>query len=101
MDRQLENPHPGVILKEEFLDELEITMSKLAEAIRVHRNRIHHIVKGNRKITADTDLRLSRYFGLSEGYWLRLQNQYDIMEAKRMDQDFIKIRPFQVEGSLS
>lgn len=83
MEKEIRNPHPGVILKEEFLDELGISMTKLATAIAVPTNRISFIVKGLRRITADTDLRLSKYFGLSEGYWLRLQIQFDLMEAKR------------------
>ncbi len=95
MDKQIKDPHPGIILKEEFLDELEMPMSRLAEAIGVPKNRIHLIVKGNRGITADTDLRLCRYFGLSEGFWLRLQNQYDLMEAKRGNVSFSKIKPYQ------
>jgi len=84
MKREMRNPHPGIILKEEFLDEIGMSMTKLATAMGVPTNRISSIVKGVRRITADTDLRLSGYFGLSEGYWLRLQNQFDLMEAKRM-----------------
>ncbi len=95
MAKKLTNPHPGVILKEEFLDEIGLSMSKLARDIGVPRDRIHHIVKGTRGISADTDLRLSRYFGLSEGYWLRLQNRYDLMQAKREGGSFGKIKPYQ------
>lgn len=97
MDKILENPHPGTILKEEFLDELGLSMTKLAGAINVPKNRIHHIVKGTRGISADTDLRLSRFFGLSEGYWLRLQNQYDLLEAKRGELELSRIEPYQFE----
>lgn len=78
------NPHAGEILKYEFLEELGISQNALARAINVPPNRIHAIVKGNRGVTADTDLRLCRYFGLSEGYFLRLQNSYQLMEAKRI-----------------
>jgi plasmid maintenance system antidote protein VapI len=60
----------------------------LAKAIGVDRSRIHLIVKGQRGISADTDLRLSRFFGLSEGFWLRLQNQYELREAKRKKNPF-------------
>ncbi len=80
---ELHNPHPGEILKEEFLAELAMSQNKLGAAIGVPPNRIHAIVKGERDITADTDLRLCKFFGLSEGYFLRLQNAYDTMEAKR------------------
>jgi addiction module HigA family antidote len=95
MAKLIENPHPGIILKEEFLDELGLSINKLAEAIGVPVNRIHHIVKGRRGISADTDLRLSRYFGLSEGFWLRLQNQYDLLEAKRKKSTIAEIKPFE------
>ncbi len=97
MSKQLENPHPGIILKKEFLDELTMPMSHLARAIDVPVNRIHHIVKGTRSISADTDLLLSRFFGMSEGFWLRLQNQYDLMEAKRGGKRFSKIKPYSYE----
>src|SRR5579863_4149727 len=80
---QLRNPHPGEILKEEFLNEIGMSQNQLAHAISVPPNRIHAIVKGTRDITADTDLRLCKFFDLSEGYFLRLQNAYDTMEAKR------------------
>ena len=79
----IKNPHVGEILKEEFLVPLSLSQNALAKAIVVPPNRIHAIVKGTRHITADTDLRLSRFFGLSDGYWLRLQNLHDLMEAKR------------------
>ena len=69
----------------------------MAHAIDVPTNRIHDIVRGRRGITADTDLRLSRFFGLSEGYWLRLQNNYDLMEARRQTGNAIRaIKPYQV-----
>ena len=83
MSKKLTNPHPGDILKFEFLDEIGMSQNALAHAIGVPPNRIHAVVKGTRDITADTDLRLARFFGLSDGYWLRLQNAYDLMEAKR------------------
>jgi addiction module HigA family antidote len=80
---QLRNPHPGEILKEEFLNGTGLSQNRLAQAIGVPGNRIHAIVNGTRDITADTDLRLCKFFDLSEGYFLRLQNAYDTMEAKR------------------
>ncbi|MYF46579.1 MAG: HigA family addiction module antidote protein [Rhodobacteraceae bacterium] len=79
----LENPHPGYILKYEFIDEIGMSQNKLADCLGLPPNRIHSIVKGLCGITVDTDLRLCKFFGLSEGYFLRLQNTYDIMEAKR------------------
>jgi antitoxin HigA-1 len=83
MSEQLKNPHPGEILKAEFLEPIGMSQNQLAIAIGVPTNRIHDIVRGRRGITADTDLRLSRFFRLSEGYWLRLQNAHDLMEARR------------------
>ena len=80
---QLKNPHPGEILQIEFLEPLGLSQNALAKAIDVPANRINEIIRGRRGITADTDLRLGRFFGLSECYWLRLQNAYDMMEAHR------------------
>lgn len=92
---QLRNPHPGEILKAEFLNEIGMSQNRLAEAIGVPGNRIHAIVNGTRDITADTDLRLCKFFGLSEGYFLRLQNAYDTLEAKRrVSAEIAKIRPY-------
>ena len=75
------NPHPGEILGERVLAGAENERGR--ECVGVPANRIHAIVKGTRDITADTDLRLCRFFGLSEGYFLRLPNAYDTLEAKR------------------
>ncbi len=94
-EQLLDNPKVGEILKEEFLEELGISQNALAKAIAVPSNRIHAIVNGTRRVTADTDLRLCRYFGLSEGYFLRLQNAYELMEAKRkIGQILIEIQPY-------
>ena len=79
----LRNPHPGEILKEEFLGEIGMSQNQLGHRCGVPANRIHAIVNGTRDVTADTDLRLCKFFGLSEGYFLRLQNAYDTLEAKR------------------
>ena len=81
---QLHNPHPGEILREEFLNEIGVSQNHLAQAIGVPGNRIHAIINGTRDITADTDLRLCKFFGLTDGYFLRLQNAYDTLEAKRL-----------------
>ena len=83
MTKHLKNPHPGEILQKEFLEPLGMSQNALAQAIGVSSNRINELARGRRGITADTDLRLARYFGLSEGYWLRLQNTYDMMEVRR------------------
>jgi antitoxin HigA-1 len=98
----LHNPHPGEILAGEFLSELGISQNRLALAIGVPANRIHAIVNGSRNITADTDLRLCRFFGLSDGYFLRLQNAFDMLEAKRkLATALAKIRPLTKGGRTS
>jgi antitoxin HigA-1 len=73
----LANPHPGEILMEQFLTPMNLSQNALARAISVPPRRINEIVLGKRAITADTDLRLARYFGMSEGFFLGLQTDYD------------------------
>jgi len=93
--KTLRNPHPGEILKEEFLGEIAMSQDQLAQAIAVPPNRIHAIVNGTYNITADTDLRLCKFFGLSEGYFLRLQNAFDTLQAKRLIMGQVaKIKPY-------
>lgn len=79
----LDNPHPGEMLLEEFLKPMELSQNGLARAIGVPPRRINEIVLGKRSITADTDLRFARYFGLSEGFFLGLQADYDLMQRRR------------------
>jgi len=79
---KLKNIHPGEILLEEFLIPLEISQNKLANDMNVPPRRINEIVHGLRSVTADTDLRLSRALGTSEGFWLGLQIDYDLEEKK-------------------
>jgi addiction module HigA family antidote len=93
---RLRNPHPGEILRHEFLDEIGVSQNRLAQLLGVPPNRIHAIVNGTRNVTADTDLRLCKLFGLSEGYFLRLQNAFDTLEAKRrIASEVAKIKPYQ------
>ncbi len=82
-DRLLPNPHPGEILLEEFLKPMGLSQNALAVAVGVPPRRINEIVLGKRAVTADTDLRLARYFGLSEGFFLGLQSDYELMGARR------------------
>ncbi|KQT85950.1 HigA family addiction module antitoxin [Aurantimonas sp. Leaf443] len=77
------NPTPGEMLLLDFLQPLAISQSALARAIGVPPRRINEIVLGKRAITADTDLRLTRYFGLSEGFWLRVQGEFDLLQRRR------------------
>ena len=81
--RRIPNPTPGEILKAEFLDPMDLSQNALARAIKVPPRRINEIVLGKRAVTADTDLRLARYFGLSEGFWMGLQADYELMQRRR------------------
>ncbi len=80
--KTMEPIHPGEILAEEFLAPLKISQYRLAKDINVPPRRINEIVHGKRSITADTALRLSRYLGLSERFWLNLQSRYDLEVEK-------------------
>lgn len=87
MEERLPPIHPGEILLEEFLKPLEISQYRLAKEINVPARRINEIVLGKRAISADTALRLSRYFGLSERFWINLQTRYDLEKEKDKLQD--------------
>ena len=90
----LPNPHPGEILVEDFLKPMALSQTALAKAIGVPPRRINEIVLGKRAITADTDLRLARYFNMSEGFFIGLQTDYELMERKRAIGEKLKaIRP--------
>ena len=79
MDNEKLNPvHPGEVLLEEFLKPMELSQNRLALDIRVPARRINEIVHGKRRVTADTALRLARYFGMSPQFWLGLQMDYDL-----------------------
>jgi antitoxin HigA-1 len=90
MTELLPNPHPGEILLEEFLKPMGLSQNALARAVHVPPRRINEIVLGKRAMTADTDLRLARYFEMSEGFFLGLQTDYDLMQRRR-----------EIEGDLS
>ena len=93
--RQVPYPHPGEIFKEEFLKPLGITQYRLAKEIGVSQRRIGEIVAGSRGITVDTGLRLSRFFGMSEGFWMGLQMDYDAAVAKDvLTETLTKITPW-------
>ncbi|RPI75155.1 MAG: addiction module antidote protein, HigA family [Desulfobacteraceae bacterium] len=88
MDKKLPPIHPGEILMEEFLKPMSISQYKLAKDISVPARRINEIIHGQRGITPDTALRLSRYFGLSERFWINLQTRYDL----EMEKDHLRDR---------
>ena len=83
MTQKLPLPTAGEMLREEFLKPMSITPYQLAKDIRVPQTRVSAILAGTRAITADTGLRLDRYFGLSEGWWVRLQTDCDLRKAHR------------------
>jgi addiction module HigA family antidote len=81
-EKKLAPVHPGEILREEFLEPMGISQYRLAKDIKVPARRINEIVHGKRAITADTALRLARYFGMSEAFWSNLQTHYDLEVEK-------------------
>lgn len=99
MTKYIELTTVGEMLKEEFIEPYNLTQNALANAIFVPPNRIHQIIKGQRRITTDTDLRLTTYFGLSQGYFLRYQEDYELRITKREIADEInKIKPIKALG---
>ena len=99
--RKVPYPHPGEILLEEFLKPMGITQYRLAKEIGVSQRRIGEIVSGSRAVTADTGLRLSRFFGMSESFWLGLQMDYDAALAKdAISKTLAKITPWAISGDV-
>jgi addiction module HigA family antidote len=95
----MEPVHPGEILLEEFLVPLMLSQYQLAKELSVPPRRINEIVHGERRITADTALRLSRFFGTSEGFWMNLQTRYDLeLERDRLGPVLEEIRPMRDAG---
>jgi addiction module HigA family antidote len=93
--RKVPYPHPGQILLEEFLKPMGITQYRLAKEIGVPQRRIGEIVAGKRGVTADTGLRLSRFFAMSEGFWIGLQVDYDAARAKdSLAKTLVGIKPW-------
>jgi addiction module HigA family antidote len=84
--------HPGEILNEEFMIPLQISARALAAELGVPANRVTAIIRGERSVTADTAIRLGRYFGTTSQFWLNLQQAYDLSKAE-IEGDFKKIRP--------
>lgn len=95
----LPNIHPGEILLEEFLEPLGISAYRLSKATGMPQTRISQILKGTRSVTADTSLRLAKYFGNSPQFWLGLQHDYDLEEeSKRLETELARIQPFATIG---
>ena len=95
------NIHPGKVLFEDFLKPLQITAYRLAKNTSIPQTRISEIIKGNRRITADTALRFSKYFGNSPKFWLGIQDDFDLEEEKiKKDQVLSKIKHYSSEADL-
>jgi addiction module HigA family antidote len=95
--KKLKNIHPGEILLKEFLEPLEISCYRLAKDLGIPQTRVSSIVNGTRRITADTALRLSLYFGNSPKFWLSLQDDFDIEEELRLKKkDFGQVIKFDI-----
>lgn len=98
--KKLENIHPGEILKEEFLDPMGISAYRLSKETFIPQTRISEVVKGRRRVTADTALRLSKFFGTTAKFWLGLQDDYDLEEENSLKgKEFNNISP--LENHLS
>jgi addiction module HigA family antidote len=97
---KLSNIHPGEILHEEFLIPMEISAYRLAKETFLPQTRISEIIKGRRRITADTALRFAKFFGTSAKFWLGLQDDYDLEEERNQkEQEFNNIKP--IEGNAA
>ena len=97
---KLKNIHPGEILQEEFLNPMEISAYRLAKETFIPQTRISEIIKGNRRITADTALRLAKFFGTTAKFWLGLQDDFDLEEEKESKEKEINdIKP--IEGNAA
>jgi len=102
MAKRLRNIHPGEVLLEEFLVPMGVSQNALARATGVPPRRINEIVLGKRALTADTALRLAAFFGTSEGFWLGLQADYDLEEARRgMERELLRVEQARAAYSVS
>ena len=100
MMKKLKNIHPGEILNEEFIKPLNISAYRISKETNIPQTRISEILKGKRRITADTALRLSKFFGNSPNFWLGLQNDYDLEEERYLlGNELLKIHEYSLENS--
>ena len=97
---KLKNIHPGEVLQEEFLIPMNISAYRLSKDIGIPQTRVSEIIKGNRRISADTAIRLSNYFGNSAKFWLGLQNDYDIeKEIAKKQKEFDSIKNYKIHAA--
>ena len=97
---KLKNIHPGEVLQEEFLLPMNISAYRLSKDIGIPQTRVSEIIKGNRRISADTAIRLSNYFGNSAKFWLGLQNDYDIEEEiGKKQKEFDSIKNYKIHAA--
>ena len=96
--KKLKNVHPGEILKLDFLDELKISSYALAKGIGVDQTRISQIIKGTRNLSADTALRLAKFFNVSPEFWLNIQSRFDLEQEREKNPEYEKITPYQAIG---
>ena len=100
VSKKLKNIHPGEVLEQEFLIPFNITAYRLAKDTAIPQTRVSEIIKGNRRITADTALRLSKYFGTSPKFWLGLQDDYDLEEERiNKEEELNNIKHYASEGA--
>ena len=92
--KKLINVHPGEILKLDFLDEMKISSYALAKGIGVDQTRISQLIKGTRNLSADTALRLGKFFNVSPEFWLNIQSRFDLEQEMEKNFEYKKITPF-------
>lgn len=98
--RRLKNIHPGEVLQEEFLEELGVTAYRLSKDTGIPQTRISEIIKGKRRITADTALRLSKYLGTTAKFWLGLQDDFDLeQEQINKEKELAQIKQFRADAA--
>ena len=91
--KKLKNVHPGEILKLDFLDEMQISCYMLAKAIGVDQTRISQIIKGTRNLSADSAMRLGKFFNVSPEFWLNIQSRFDLEQEREKNSEYEKIIP--------
>ncbi len=91
--KRLKNVHPGEILKLDFLDPMNVSPYALAKAINVDQTRISQLIKGQRSLSADTALRLGKFFNVSPEFWLNIQSRFDLEEERENNGEYNRIKP--------